>query len=136
MRIPLCAVSLAVATLMLTGSGARAEDAAGDKPTGSSANGAAVFAARRCYICHGSTGQTGLRRIVPMSWPQQTFVQFVQHSTLAAMPSFPDMSASDLADLYAFLRSIPIDAPAVKDTPLLREVQEQAAQKPHKNQRQ
>jgi hypothetical protein len=40
------------------------------------------------------------------------------------MPAFPDASAQDLADIYAYIRTIPADAPAVTDVPLLRDILE------------
>ena len=38
------------------------------------------------------------------------------------MPAFPDASAQTLADIWAYLKTIPVDAPAVNDLPLLRDV--------------
>ena len=104
---------------------------AADPPSADAARGHELFVSHRCYACHGSQGQTGLRRIVPMNLPQQGFVTFVQHSTLPAMPSFPDISAADLGDIYAYLRSVPVDAPPLSELPLLQAIQKQSAADPH-----
>jgi hypothetical protein len=38
------------------------------------------------------------------------------------MPAYPQVSAQDLADIYAYIRTIPADAPAVSELPLLRDI--------------
>jgi hypothetical protein len=40
------------------------------------------------------------------------------------MPPFPDASAQQLADIYAYIRMIPADAPALGDVPVLRDILE------------
>jgi len=75
-----------------------------------------------CYACHGFSAQTGDRRLVPMRYTQQGFITFVQNSPLPQMPAFPDASAQTLADIYAYIQTIPVDAPEVADVPLLRDI--------------
>jgi mono/diheme cytochrome c family protein len=75
-----------------------------------------------CYACHGFDAQSGERRLVPMNYTQEGFITFVQSSPLPNMPAFPDASAQQLADIYAYIRTIPADAPAVSDVPLLRDI--------------
>lgn len=75
-----------------------------------------------CYACHGFAAQTGDRRLVPMRYTQQGFITFVQNSPLPQMPAFPDASAQTLADIYAYIQTIPVDAPEVADVPLLRDI--------------
>lgn len=75
-----------------------------------------------CYACHGFDAQTGERRLLPMSYTQDGFITFVQSSPLPNMPAYPDVPAQDLADIYAYIRSIPIDAPAIDALPLLRDL--------------
>lgn len=75
-----------------------------------------------CYACHGFDAQSGERRLVPMNYTQEGFVTFVQNSPLPNMPPFPDASAQQLADIYAYIRTIPADAPAVGELPLLRDI--------------
>ena len=77
-----------------------------------------------CYACHGFDGQSGERRLVPLNYTQEGFITFVQSSPLPNMPAFPDASAQQLADIYAYIRTIPADAPALADVPLLRDVLE------------
>jgi mono/diheme cytochrome c family protein len=75
-----------------------------------------------CYACHGFDAQTGERRLVPMRFTQEGFITFVQNSPLPQMPVFADVPAQNLADIYAYIRSIPVDAPALADIPVLRDI--------------
>jgi len=80
-----------------------------------------------CYACHGFDAQSGERRLVPMNYPQEGFITFVQNSPLPNMPAFPDASPQQLADIYAYIRTIPADAPALNDLPLLRDILDRKA---------
>lgn len=96
--------------------------------TGNAQRGAQLFSdTYNCYACHGFDAQSGERRLVPMNYPQDGFITFVQNSPLPNMPAFPDASATDLADIYAYIRTIPADAPAVNDLPLLRDILDRKA---------
>lgn len=75
-----------------------------------------------CYACHGFDAQSGERRLVPMNYTQEGFITFVQSSPLPNMPAYPDASPQQLADIYAYLRTLPVDAPALADVPLLRDI--------------
>jgi mono/diheme cytochrome c family protein len=77
-----------------------------------------------CYACHGFDGQSGERRLVPMNYTQEGFITLVQNSPLPNMPAFPDAPAQALADIYSYIKTIPADAPAVSEVPLLREILE------------
>ena len=100
-----------------------AQQSAGSAPVGNVERGRQLFSdTYNCYACHGFDAQTGERRLVPMNYPVEGFITFVQHSPLPQMPSFPDASAQTLADIWAYLKTIPLDAPAVNDLPLLRDV--------------
>jgi mono/diheme cytochrome c family protein len=77
-----------------------------------------------CYACHGFDGQSGERRLVPINYTQEGFITFVQSSPLPNMPAYPDASAQQLADIYAYIRTIPADAPALGNVPLLSEILE------------
>ncbi len=61
---------------------------------------------------------------MPLNYTQDGFITFVQSSPVPNMPAFPDASAQELADIYAYIRTIPVDAPAVDDLPLLRDILE------------
>lgn len=92
---------------------------------GDAARGKPLFADTfNCYACHGFDAQSGERRLVPLNYTQEGFITFVQNSPLPNMPAFPDASAQQLADIYAYIRTIPADAPAVGDVPLLRDILE------------
>ena len=77
-----------------------------------------------CYACHGFDAQSGERRLVPLNYTQEGFITFVQSSPLPNMPAFPDAPAQALADIYAYIKTIPADAPAVADAALLRDILE------------
>jgi mono/diheme cytochrome c family protein len=90
---------------------------------GDAQRGAPLYAdTYNCYACHGFDAQSGERRLVPMNYTQDGFITFVQNSPLPQMPRFPDASAQDLADIYAYIRTISADAPAIDDAPALREI--------------
>ena len=95
---------------------------------GDAARGKPLFADTfNCYACHGFDAQSGERRLVPLNYTQDGFITFVQNSPLPNMPPFPDASAQQLADIYAYIRTIPADAPALGDVPLLREILDRKA---------
>jgi mono/diheme cytochrome c family protein len=96
-------------------------------PTGDAAKGKEYFLAYHCYACHGYTAQTGTRRLVPMRFPQEAFIGYVQNSPIPDMPAYRDVPAAKLADLYAYIRSIPADAPDVSTIPLLNDTRARAA---------
>ena len=79
----------------------------------------------RCYACHGYAGETGSPRLVPMSRTEESFVDFVRKPSRPAMPSFVDVSAKDLSDVYAYLRSLKSTAQAADTIPLLRDILQQ-----------
>jgi mono/diheme cytochrome c family protein len=90
---------------------------------GDAQRGAPLFSDKyNCYACHGFDAQSGERRLVPMNYTQDGFITFVQNSPLPQMPRYPDASAQDLADIYAYIRTIPADAPAIDDVPELRDI--------------
>ncbi len=93
--------------------------------TGDPARGEKLFTTEyKCYACHGYDAQTGERRLVPMRFPLEGFITFVQNSPLPQMPAYPDMPAQALADVWAYIQTIPVDAPEVDDIPALREIRD------------
>jgi mono/diheme cytochrome c family protein len=84
-------------------------------------HGKAVFMKMGCWQCHGTVGQGGAGpRIAPDPLPYDTLAAFVR-TTSRAMPPYREkiLSDADLADIHAYLQSIP--APAKPETiPLLR----------------
>src|SRR5690348_10748603 len=100
-----------------------AQPPAASTPVGNAERGKVLFSdTYNCYACHGFDAQTGERRLVPMNYPLDGFIKFVQNSPLPQMPAMPDASAQTLADIWAYLKTIPVDAPPLKDLPLLSDV--------------
>lgn len=112
-----------LATLSLS-----AQQTAGQAVVGDAARGEPLFADTfNCYACHGFDAQSGERRLVPLNYTQDGFITFVQNSPLPNMPAFPDASPQQLADIYAYIRTIPADAPPLEDVALLRDILERKA---------
>jgi len=92
----------------------------------SAEHGKTVFFQKGCWQCHGTMGQgsimtSGGKRLAPSPLPWETFSSFVR-STNRAMPPFSEkvLSDSDLADIYAYLQSIP-KPPEANSIPLLNQ---------------
>jgi len=109
--------------LLLGFPAARAQQSPDAAPSGNAQNGKKLFMSDGCYECHGRMGQgaaqTGAARVGP---PQLSFEGF-QSYVRAPKNQMPPYTAkalpdSDLADIYAYLKSIPIP-PKGKDIPLL-----------------
>jgi mono/diheme cytochrome c family protein len=116
------ATSLALG-LLVTMAPSPAQQTTGSTPVGNAERGQQLFSdTYNCYACHGFDAQTGERRLVPMNYPVEGFITFVQNSPLPQMPAFRDASAQTLADIWAYLKTIPVDAPPLNDLPLLRDV--------------
>jgi mono/diheme cytochrome c family protein len=84
-------------------------------------HGKAVFMKMGCWQCHGTVGQGGAGpRIAPDPIPDETFAAFLR-TTSRAMPPYREkiLPDADLADIYAYLQSIPKPANA-ETIPLLR----------------
>lgn len=89
----------------------------------SAENGQKAYTKYGCWQCHGWVGQGGVAgpKLAPDPIPQETFVTFVR-TTNRAMPPYHEavLPDSDLADIYAYLQSIP-KAPDPKSIPLLNQ---------------
>jgi mono/diheme cytochrome c family protein len=87
----------------------------------SAANGERVFMRAGCWQCHGTMGQGGVTgpKIAPDPLPFDALSSFVRTSN-REMPAYRQaiLSDADLADLYAYLQSIP-KSPDPKAIPLL-----------------
>jgi mono/diheme cytochrome c family protein len=87
----------------------------------SAENGKQVFMRAGCWQCHGSVGQGGVAgpKLAPDPLPLDALSSFVR-TTNRAMPPYREeiLSDVDLADLYAYLQSIPKGLDA-KSIPLL-----------------
>ena len=118
------------ASLLLVATALNAQPPAGSAGvTGNAERGRGLFSdTYNCYACHGFDAQTGERRLVPMKYTQDGFITFVQSSPLPQMPAFPDASAQTLADIWAYLKTVPVDAPPLDGVPLLRDILARKAQ--------
>jgi ubiquinol-cytochrome c reductase cytochrome c subunit len=89
----------------------------------SAENGKRAYMKAGCWQCHGTVGQGGINgpKLAPEPMPQETFVSFVR-TTNRAMPPYrePVLPNEDLADIYAYLQSIPKPAD-YKSIPLLNQ---------------
>ena len=101
--------------------------AAASAQTGNAAAGKALYNDKfMCYTCHGYSGQNGSgARLVPMKRDQAAFIAYVRNpSQPNRMPSFSPkvMSDAEVADLYAYIKSLPNSEPDPKTLPLLRDL--------------
>jgi mono/diheme cytochrome c family protein len=111
------------AILLLNIPVARAQQSSEAPPSGNAQNGKKLFNTVGCYECHGRQGQgatqTGAARIGPPQLSFEGFQSYVRKPT-NQMPPYTSKAISDgdLADIYAYLKSIPMP-PKGKDIPLL-----------------
>ncbi len=102
---------------------ARAQQTSDTPPNGNAQNGKKLLASYGCYECHGRQGQgstqTGAARIGPPQLSFEGFQNYVR-APKNQMPPYTSKAVSDqdLADIYAYLKSIPMP-PKGKDIPLL-----------------
>jgi mono/diheme cytochrome c family protein len=96
-----CVGFAAVAAGLFAGSALAAGDAA---------KGKVAYVKNGCYQCHNFVGQGGQAgaKLAPKPMPEEAFVSFVR-TTNRAMPPYSEqiLSNADLADIYAYLASIP-----------------------------
>jgi len=89
-------------------------------PAGNADNGKKLYKSYGCYQCHGYAGQGGAgARIAPKPIPFQAFVSYIR-APKGQMPPYTAkvLKESELADIHAFLQSLP-EPPKAKDIPLL-----------------
>jgi ubiquinol-cytochrome c reductase cytochrome c subunit len=89
----------------------------------SAENGKTAYMKYGCWGCHGTVGQGGVTgpKLAPDPMPQETFNSFVR-TTNRTMPPYrePVLPDADLADIYAYMQSIP-KAADYKTIPLLNQ---------------
>ena len=93
-----------------------------DAPAGNAENGKKLFTQYGCYQCHGYAAQGGVGpRLAPRPLAFAAFSKYLRQPT-GEMPPYTAkvLSNSQLADVYAFLRSLP-QPPPVDSIPLLKE---------------
>jgi len=88
--------------------------------TPSVTNGKKIFDSYGCYQCHDHDGHGGAgARLAPNPIPFAAFSKYVRQPT-GEMPPYTKKVVSDqeLADIYAYLQSMP-QPPAAKSIPIL-----------------
>ncbi len=93
---------------------------------GNAAHGKELFLKYSCYACHGFSGQNGPgARLVPMKIAQTGFIAYVRNPPRPnQMPSYSAKAVpdGDMADIYAYLKTLPDSAPSAKSVPLLNQI--------------
>jgi mono/diheme cytochrome c family protein len=106
--------------------------------------GAQLFYDHGCYGCHGYSGY-GRKDLNNTGSPwltnEEIFRAFLRARADVApllpstnMPNYPSNSLSDamVRDIYAYVRSMPVNTPATEDVPALRTILESAEQRQYK----
>jgi mono/diheme cytochrome c family protein len=112
----------AAAACIVCGSGTWAQDA----PQGDVTNGKRVYLATGCFTCHGRAGQGGAfngpaPHLAKTEMPYEGFKMQVRNP-VKDMPAYSEavMSEKEIADIYAFVQSLP-GRREVKDITILRD---------------
>jgi mono/diheme cytochrome c family protein len=119
-RMRLLLVLAATATLAGT-IAAQTRPQADRAQSGNAENGKKLFSQYGCYQCHGYAAQGGVGpRLAPRPLAFAAFSKYLRQPT-GEMPPYTVkvVSESQLADLYAYLQSIP-PPPSVESIPLLK----------------
>ena len=107
--------------LVISAAGVNAQAIAGN-----TAKGKELFLKYSCYACHGFSGQNGPgARLVPMKIAQAGFVSYVRNPPRPnLMPSYSAKAVPDaeMADIYAYIKSLPDSAAPAKNIPLLNQI--------------
>ena len=115
----IAAALMVTAALIFAAPDAAAQSSA---PKGNVQNGKRLYTSYGCYQCHGREAQGGGgSRLAPNPISFAAFSSYVRHPR-GQMPPYTSkvVSDSEMADIYAFLQSLP-QPPAVKDIPLLND---------------
>jgi mono/diheme cytochrome c family protein len=107
--------ALAVAAAAAGQNTPAASNASSQAPAGDTANGKKLFTTIGCYQCHGYEAQGSTAtgpRLAPRPLPFAALSKYVRRPT-GQMPPYTTkvLSDTELADIYAFLMSVPA-APA------------------------
>src|SRR5258708_6420082 len=87
--------------------------------TGNAQNGKELYLKYSCYACHGYDGHGGAgARLVPMRMNLPGFTAYVHNPRQMPPYTAKVLSDAQLADLFAYIKSLP-ESPAAKNIPLL-----------------
>jgi mono/diheme cytochrome c family protein len=122
--VNLSGVAAVAAILCAGGMGvARAQDA----PPGDAAEGKRLYMLDGCFTCHGRAGQGGRLNgpapvIARTAMPFEGFKGQLR-TPVNEMPAYaePVMSDRQIADIYAFVQSLPGPLPGAKDMPIFKD---------------
>jgi mono/diheme cytochrome c family protein len=114
-----CVVAAAASIVVV-----RAQSQPPTELSGNAQNGKSLFnSTYGCGSCHGVQGIAGTPRLVPTLRPQNAFITYVRKPTAATMPAFSDATDQQLADVYAYLKSIPTpNPPSIENFPILNDI--------------
>jgi mono/diheme cytochrome c family protein len=105
--------------LPLFAAAALAQTKPGDAP-----NGKRIFLRNGCYQCHGTVGQGGLAgaRLAQTKLTLVGFTAYVRNPRPGNMPPYRSkvMSDQELADVYAYVQSVPPPVP-LESIPILNQ---------------
>lgn len=91
-------------------------------PAGNATRGKSVFTSEMCWTCHGTEGHGSVYapRLAPHLFPWEAFSNQVRHP-MKSMPAYAPryLTDRDLADIYAYLASIP-EGPKANSISLLK----------------
>jgi mono/diheme cytochrome c family protein len=116
---------LAVLAIAFAVAGIEAQTPAPTQTAAASGNvqaGKDLYLRYSCYACHGYDGHGGAgARLVPMRMTVERFTAYVHNPRQMPPYSTKLLSDSQLADLWAYIRSLPV-SPEAKDIPLLARI--------------
>jgi len=117
---------IAVTAVAVAALGVSAIAQAQDAPPGDSANGKRLYVRDGCFTCHGRSGQGGAYTgpapiLAHTALPFEGFKGQIRNPS-NSMPAFSDalLSDKDIADIYAFVESLPGPG-SPKDHPILND---------------
>src|ERR1700727_1817496 len=91
-------------------------------PAGDAKHGKELFMSYACYSCHSFDGHGGAgARLVPMPLNQAGFIAFVRNAGLIPSYSSKVLPDEKLADIYAYIKTLPASADA-KSIPLIQQL--------------
>jgi mono/diheme cytochrome c family protein len=103
---------------------AQTQAQAQDEPRGDAGNGKRIYLAVGCFTCHGRSGQGGAYNgpapiLASTAFPFDGFKGQIRNPS-NDMPAYSDavLSDKDIADIYAFVKSLPA-ARSAKDISIL-----------------
>ncbi len=104
----------------LIGVGGQGAGAQRNEPKGNVENGRKVYMKTGCYQCHGREAQGGVAgsRLGPEPWAWEQFSKYIRAPRADMPPYGPKiLSDAELADTYAYVKSVPKPAPPVTIAP-------------------